>query len=435
MLRRLLLVSVLLLLTATGGVAAAAEPPNQNDPCSRNGRDTCGTTGKGSYRDSRYGVRWFGDYRGAVPDVAGGTFCIDLRFWYPSKAFGYEERSAEGLKNRGGKAVSATSLRRMNRALWRYGRSGNAAQQAAVMLYVHRLMGDGAAGEVDPKALSSASQSVYAKVVADAERWAGPYTVAVTLPAKLTAGKPAEATVEVLTASGRKLPDVDVALTVAGAEAPKTVNAGDGTAKLDVTAGGPGSVTLDARTEGIPAELPTLYSPTKGAAVANGQRLVSAASVTPRAAAQAVAQAQPALATQISQQSSAPGAAITDTVKVTGLGGLTATIQAALYGPYPTREAITCADAPVWTGTVAAAGDGDYVTEPVTLTVPGYYTYRESIAESAAIAGVQTACADAAETTIVRAAPQLTTQISAQQTAPGAQITDSVLVSGLGKIG
>src|SRR4051794_21570585 len=166
MVRRVLLISLLVLSTAGSGVAAAAEPPNQNDPCSRNGRDRCGTTGKGSYRNYRYGVRWFGDYRGAVPAVAGATFCIDLRFWYPSKAFGYEERPADGLKNRDGDKIPVASLRRMNRALWRYGRSSSATQQAAVMLYVHRLMGDGAAGEVDPKALSPASQSVYAKVVA-----------------------------------------------------------------------------------------------------------------------------------------------------------------------------------------------------------------------------------------------------------------------------
>jgi hypothetical protein len=193
-------------------------------------------------------------------------------------------------------------------------------------------------------------------------------------------------------------------------------------------------VSLDARTAGLPAERPTLYAPTKGAAVANGQRLVSAASVTPAASATAAAWAQPALATQISAQTAAPGASITDTVKVTGLGGLTATIDAALYGPYPSREAIKCAETPVWTGTLTATGDGEYVTAPVTLDTPGYYTYRESIAETDAIAGVQTACAEAAETTIVRGAPAVTTQVSAQETAPGAQITDSVVVSGLGRL-
>src|SRR5690348_7678490 len=106
------------LLVALPAVAQAAEPPNQNDPCSKNGRNTCGTAGKGSYRNYRYGVRWFGDYRGAVPEYSGGTFCIDLRFWYPSEKFEYEQRPATGLKNKEGEAVSSTSLKRMNRALW-----------------------------------------------------------------------------------------------------------------------------------------------------------------------------------------------------------------------------------------------------------------------------------------------------------------------------
>ena len=118
---------------------------------------------------------------------------------------------------------------------------------------------------------------------------------------------------------------------------------------------------------------------------------------------------------------SAPGDAITDTVKVTGLGGLTATIQAALYGPYPTREPITCADAPVWTGTLDGhrrrrlrhrAGHADHAR---LLHLP-----RVDRREPTTIAGVQTACADVAETTIVRAAPAVVTQISAQETAPGA---------------
>src|SRR3954451_19021076 len=109
---RRLIVLLLVAVGAAGGatpVASAAEPPNQHDPCSRAGRDSCGTTGKGAYRNYRYGVRWFGDYRGAVAGVSGGTFCIDLRYWYPSKAFGYEQRSAAGLRNRAGEAVPAVA--------------------------------------------------------------------------------------------------------------------------------------------------------------------------------------------------------------------------------------------------------------------------------------------------------------------------------------
>lgn len=434
--RLLVLVTLLGLLTATGAsVASAAEPPNQNDPCSRNGRDSCGTTGKGSYRSYRYGVRWFGDYRGAVPDVTAGTFCIDLRFWYPSKSFGYEERSPSNLRNKDGEKVSASSLRRMNLALWRYGRSNTADQQAAVMLYVHRLMGDGAPGEVDPAALSTASRRIYTRVVSDAERLAGPYKVVAKLPTALVAGRAGEATIEVLTASGRRVPDVDVALQVTGGEAPKTVNTGaSGIVKAAVTAVAPGSVTLQADAEDLPAEQPTMYVPTRGAARVNGQRLVTAATALRTAKVAAPVRAAPVLATQISAQSTAPGAAITDTVRVSGLAGQSVTIQAALYGPYPSRDAIKCAEAPVWTGTIAATADGEYVTAPVTLDTPGYYTYREWIEESPTVARVETACAEAAETTIVRAAPSITTQISAQETAPGAQITDSVVVTGLGKV-
>src|SRR3954447_12698424 len=220
-----------------GGVARAAEPPNRHDPCSKAGRNTCATNGEGSYRTYRFGVRWFGDYRGAVEGVTGATFCIDLRFWYPSKAFGYEQRSALGLKNKEGDAVKAADLRRMNRALWRYGRSDDAAQQAAVMIYVHRLMGDGAPGEADPKALSPAGRSIYAKVVGDAERYAGPYKVKATLPEKLVAGKAAELTVEVLTASGRRVPNIDVNLKATGADGlPDSVSTGaGGVAKAPIT--------------------------------------------------------------------------------------------------------------------------------------------------------------------------------------------------------
>jgi LPXTG-site transpeptidase (sortase) family protein len=423
---------------AATGWAAAAEPPNQNDPCSRNGRNTCGTNGEGSYRTYRYGVRWFGDYRRAVPDVSGGTFCIDLRFWYPSRAFDYERRSAAGLRNKEGEAISATALRRMNRAIWRYGRSDIPAQQAAVMLYVHRLMRDGAPGEADPQALSRASRSLYGRVARDAARYAGPYTVKVDLPARLSSGRPAEATVEVVTGSGRRVPHADVALSVTGADGvPARVSTGArGVVKVPVTARDPeAGVTLSAQAQGLPADLPALYVPTRGQSARNAQRIVAPATVSPRAEAKAAVRAEPALSTQISAQSTEPGAAITDTVRVTGLGQRRATIQAALYGPYAAREAITCADAPFWSGTVEAAGDGEYVTAPVTLTQPGYYTYREWIVENDLVAGVETACAEVAETTVVRARPAITTQVSAQETAPGAQITDAVVVSGLGRLG
>ena len=148
----------------------------------------------------------------------------------------------------------------------------------------------------------------------------GAYKVTATLPDKLIAGKPAELKIEV-TSGWRKVPDVDVNLSIDGAEAPAKVTTGnDGAATAEITPTG-AEVTLDARTEGLPAEAPTLYVPTKGAARVNAQRIVAPATVTPRAQVKAAVKAQPQLVTQISAQSTAPGAQITDTVKVTGLDG------------------------------------------------------------------------------------------------------------------
>src|SRR5215467_14263964 len=83
----------------------AVTPPNPNDPCARGGRDVCGMTGTGYYKDYRYGVRWFGDFRRAIPGTVH-TFCLDLGFWYPSVRYRYREDPAGSLRNRLGEAVS-----------------------------------------------------------------------------------------------------------------------------------------------------------------------------------------------------------------------------------------------------------------------------------------------------------------------------------------
>ena len=75
-------------------------------------------------------------------------------------------------------------------------------------------------------------------------------------------------------------------------------------------------------------------------------------------------EAQPRVRTVVSNQRAAPGDEIFDRVIVEGLAGETATVQAALYGPFATREAMVCTGNPVWSGTVEAPGDGEYVTAP-----------------------------------------------------------------------
>ena len=98
-------------------------------------------------------LRWFGDYRGAVPGEAP-TFCIDLRFWYPNAAYRYRaarEPGAAQPRRRGGLdgAPAADGVRDVDlRAQPEPARSRPRSCSTCT-----RLMGDGAPGEVDPAAL------------------------------------------------------------------------------------------------------------------------------------------------------------------------------------------------------------------------------------------------------------------------------------------
>src|SRR5262249_2411375 len=204
-----------LLVLASPSVSRAAEPPNPNDPCSRAGKNVCGTTGVGFYKVYRYGIRWFGDYRGVVP-AEPHLYCIDLGFWYPSLAQRYREETSP-LRNREGEAVTSDRQQKMAYAMWTYGRTTNPNQAAAVMLYVHSLMGDARPGELDPPALNPAVVSLYTRFARDASRFHGPYRMELKLPDRILVGKEATATIRVLSAAGNAVPNLDLALTAEGA--------------------------------------------------------------------------------------------------------------------------------------------------------------------------------------------------------------------------
>jgi hypothetical protein len=528
------------------GAALAGEPPNQDDPCSAAGRNTCGTTGVGSYERYRYGIRWFGDYRGAVPGTV--TFCVDLRYWYPAPRYGYEPvEDLTGFRNRDGEAVPQANLRRMAHAVWNHGRSGRRDQQAAVMLYVHSLMGDGAPGEAAPDAIGPAVGALVRRIAADADRHRGPYRVQAAMPSGLVVGRPATATVRIVSATGAALPGTALTVRVQGGTAPASVRTdGAGVARVRVTPTATEGLSLTVTSAPVASTQPRILAPTRGAAVRNGQRLVAPASqrvatelrrdVAPlpvavttrtsrttalvgqgvrdrlrvtglppgrrlamtvllhgpyRSAAEAVCtgepvfrgtaaitgsgtvqgpvvtptrpgvytwqvvipdgggvrplrtpcgvpaetftvQVQPRARTQASSLSSRPGAELTDLVVVEGLAGETTRVDVALHGPFPTRQAISCDTPPVWSGSVTATGDGEYRTAGFTPTVPGYYTYRESIPANGFVRAQTAPCGEVSETPVVMGTPVVTTRVSAQRTRPGASVTDAVSVSGLG---
>ena len=61
---------------------------------------------------------------------------------------------------------------------------------------------------------------------------------------------------------------------------------------------------------------------------------------------------------------------LTDSVTVSGLAGEHVTVQAALYGPFPARDAIACTGTPAWTGTIDVIADGTFQTEAQVVTRP-----------------------------------------------------------------
>ncbi len=536
-------------LLAIPSASFGALPPNRNDPCESGGKNICGTTDVGFYKTARYGTRWYGDFRGAVPGESH-TYCIDLRFWYPSPDYHYQEVAATGLRNKDGESVSVSNQQKIAYAIWTYGRSVNENQAAAVMLYVHSLMGDARPGELDPTALNASVASLYKKVSTDAARFHGPYRVEVKLPSEIGVGKQATATIRVFSAAGNALPNLDLSLFTKGATGvpAKVQTNANGVATVTARATSATGVRLTAVTEPVASTLPRIFHPTTAAAGPNGQRVavpdsqrVTSAdtstgskaklSLTTAATPATIAvgeestdkvtisgalptyrgkvvvrlygpfrtagqisctgvpvaagsfdangsgsyttpatlldkpglyvyqeiapgdanhigftspcntpservrvEAVPTLQTLVSAQTAAVGDSITDQVTVQGLAGEHVTVTAALYGPFATRETITCTGTPLWTGTIDVPADGIYTTEPFTLTKAGYYTYLESIDATDFVRAVKTACADVAETVIVPAKPKLKTRVSTQQARLGGTITDKVAVIGLGAL-
>lgn len=429
-LRRLSIVAALACM-AFPAVSHAGAPPDAHDPCAHDGRDGCDTTGTGFYASYRYGLRWFGDYR--VPG-APRAFCLDLRYWYASRAYRYRPQTGV-LRNRDGVRVPLERERRIAYAIWRYGRSDDAARQAAVMLYVHAMMGDARPGETDPAAVGHGVAGVYRQVARDSARYHGPYRIAAKLPTALLVGRPATAIVRVLSAHGAPVPYVRLTMTAAGADgAPATLRTNAaGVARLRLTPEAT-ALRLRARTEPLAAPQLRVLAPSAPAARRNGQRL---AVPLARAAAATIARddvhATPHLATHASAQATAPGGTINDTVTVGGIGRSAVSIRVELWGPFVSRGAIRCTGTPYWSGTVAARGNGSFPTPQVTLERAGYYAFQETISAGPQISGVVTVCGERQETTVVHAHPALATRASAQLVRPGARLSDRIQVSGLGR--
>jgi hypothetical protein len=422
--------SVVLLAFAVAAAAGAVQPPNPNDPCASAGRNTCGTAGVGFYKNYRYGVRWFGDYKDVVPGLGRG-FCIDLGYWYPSASDKYVLVATPGLRTRKGRSILLVDRQKMAYAVWAHGRTTNPDRQAAVMLYVHSLMGDARPGEIDPAAIGPAVEAEYSKVAAAASRYHGPYRIAGSVDGPLRPGKPATATVRVLAATGAAVPDVTVSLSPTGASGtPKTVTtSSDGSAEFHFTPAASGGVTIAATAEGLASTLPQVYQPTKDAAAENAQRLVIPDSQEVSGTVGGTAEkAKLAVTTTAHPSQQLVGHVVRDHVTIAGApANWRATVAVAIRGPFPSETAVNCSRT-AWTGSFKTAGSGTYVTPNATATKPGWYVFQLTIPETETAGALHTPCSDTAERFFMQAAPTLATQASSQTVAAGQPIYDNVTI-------
>jgi len=409
-------------------------PPDPNDPCSDRGRNVCETLGVGFYRATPAGIRWFGDFRGAVPGEPH-TFCIDAHFWFSSPAYRYREVSAVGLVNRDGRPVSLENQERMAYALWHFGRTATAERQAAVMLFTHALMGDDPAASA-PESAGSEVAAAYERIEAAAARFHGPYRIDARFPAELTVGRPADVVLRVLAASGAPLPSTTLSLSAEGARGlpARVTTTKAGIARIRLVPSRTTRVALRVRTGTLASTRPLLYAATTAKAAVNAQRLAAPSSqrVTRVFPVRRVT-AAPQVTTRVSTQRTAPGATITDRAVVTGIGEMNVSVDVELWGPFSSRAAISCVGSPFWRSSFVATGDGTYDTAPVRVERAGYYTFRESIAGRAGLVPYTAPCGEVAETTLVYARPAITTVASADVVRPGSRVSDLIRVRGLGK--
>jgi hypothetical protein len=136
----------------------------------------------------------------------------------------------------------------------------------------------------------------------------------------------------------------------------------------------------------------------------------------------------------VSSQIVRTGGTIFDRVRVAGLEGSTASIEVELFGPFPSRKAISCKGSAYWRHRMTTTAS-EIRTPPAQVTKAGFYVYRQRLLGPEAVAGVRTPCGAVSETTLTT--PEISTgrgdsTADARSTPRGGQIPVWLRISALG---
>jgi hypothetical protein len=319
-------------------------------------------------------------------------------------------------------------------AIWAFGRSTNPDRQAAVMLYVHSLMGDAAPGEVDPTAINPTVASDYTTVARAAAELHGPYRIKGSVSGPLKVGQETEGTVRVLSATGAAVPDVTLTVAAEGAGAPRTITTdAQGVGHITVRPTTAGAVTVSVTAKGLASPLPVVYRATTAAAAANAQRLVVPTSQEVSSTVVGhVAKGHLTVSSTAAPTQLVVGHVVRDKVTIGGAtSGWHGTVSVSIDGPFSAETDTRCGSS-VWHGTFTASGPGTYTTPVATVSKPGWYVFAISVPGDSANVGVKSPCDDPAERFFAQTQPSLTTEVSSGQVAKGSPVFDRLTVGSLG---
>lgn len=375
---------------------------------------------------------WLGSYA-----TFGGdpwAWCVDAGRAVPDPAAGWS-----------GREVEAPVLAYL---LTRYASDTTPENHAALAWLVHT------SGEVphDPRTAVPATPPVVggvdlgprvAALRADAERYAGPYSVRVEVSAD--PGGTGSVRAVLVSAAGAAVPGwpmtvrLDGPAALADGSRQASATTADGEQEWPLTVAESGTVTATVAVR-APRTVVTLHTADR----AGVQRVVTAAppqEVSGQAVTEVALPFSPRVATRTSAAVAQAGSELTDTlvVDVTGERGWSpgheVVVTSTLWGPFPRRPGRAAAvpdGAPV-VGRVetVVGGPGEYVTPPLVVPGPGYYVWTETIPPDERQTGWTGEFGVEAETTVVPWTPQVSTQASDQSAAVGSVVTDTLHVSGL----
>lgn len=399
---------------------------------------------------TKAGDVWYGSYKtgselGYCGDpIAGGA---TLYAPYANGGTSYsavKTTTSWNPKTTGVGPLSAANVHRLAYVLAAHGHTTNNAQAAHVSYAVRTFVTSPGGARDTGTPYAGDIKAGGEKLVAEAKNFAGPYTIPLSVKAAADAKSATVSSYQPVSAAGKTLTGYAGTLTITG---PAVFASNKGTTlaapangqAVTITSTGDGAVKVSVSYAKLPSTKLHYRDPSKS----NYQRILVSGQTEPASAAAsytANVPNQPHVVTETSDQVATPGTSLTDTLHVSDMEpGSSIVVTSTLYGPFNTRPTAADtppADAPT-VGTVTtpvtadSSGTATVTTEGLTITTAGYYVWFETTAETSENLPWPGKFGQESETSLVKWSPEVTTVTSDQRAEPGAELTDTLTVTGM----